>query len=104
MEPLTRITPATIDVLSVLLTDGQCWGLRVIKESGRPAGSVYPILERLETSGWVKSSWEDDPQRNGPRRRYYELTEGGLPAARAAVAAFAEKRRDAAATLKPVTP
>jgi PadR family transcriptional regulator, regulatory protein PadR len=104
MEPLSRITPATIDVLSVLLTDGQCWGLRVIKESGRPAGSVYPILERLETSGWVESSWEDDPQRQSPRRRYYELTEDGLPAARAAVAAFAKKRPTAAASSKPVTP
>jgi PadR family transcriptional regulator, regulatory protein PadR len=102
MEPLARITPATIDVLSVLLTDGLCWGLRVIKESGRPAGSVYPILERLESIGWVESSWEDDTDRQGPRRRYYELTEGGLPAARATVAAFIAKRNEAAAMLKPV--
>jgi PadR family transcriptional regulator, regulatory protein PadR len=93
MEPLSRITPATIDVLSVLQdTDGPCWGLLVIKSSGRPAGSVYPILERLEASGWVTSSWEDDPSRVGPRRRYYELTPDGATSARTAITEFARKR------------
>lgn len=92
MEPLTRMTAATIDVLSVLDdTDGPCWGLLVIKSSGRPAGSVYPILERLESSGWVSSSWEADDSRPGPRRRYYELTDDGATAARAAIAAFAAR-------------
>ena len=93
MEPLSRITPATIDVLSVLQdTDGPCWGLLVIKSSGRPAGSVYPILERLEANGWVTSSWEDDPSRVGPRRRYYELTPDGATSARAVITEFARKR------------
>jgi len=92
MEPLARITPATIDVLSVLdHADGPCWGLLVIKTSGRPAGSVYPILERLESNGWVSSSWEADDSRPGPRRRYYELTDDGATAARAAIAAFAAR-------------
>ena len=89
MQPLSRVTAATIDVLSVLDANrGPCWGLLVIKSSGRPAGSVYPILERLESSGWVTSSWEEDDSRPGPRRRYYELTEGGAAAARTAIRAF----------------
>ena len=93
MQPLTRITPATIDVLSVLHnTEGPCWGLLVIKSSGRPAGSVYPILERLEASGWVTSSWEDDPSRVGPRRRFYELTPDGATSARTAITEFSRKR------------
>lgn len=92
MEPLSRITPATIDVLSVLQdTDGPCWGLLVIKSSGRPAGSVYPILERLEASGWVTSSWEDDASRVGPRRRFYELTPDGATSARSVITEFARK-------------
>ena len=103
MEPLSRITPATIDVLTVLSSTSEpCWGLLVIKSSGRPAGSVYPILERLEQSGWVTSSWEADDARSGPRRRYYELTEDGAAAARAAIGAFAAKRRGAAST-NPIT-
>jgi DNA-binding IclR family transcriptional regulator len=97
MQPLSRITPATIDVLSVLTSSAEpCWGLLVIKSSGRPAGSVYPILERLEQSGWVTSSWEDDPARVGPRRRFYELTAEGATAARAAVASFAARPAAAA--------
>ncbi len=89
MKPLSRITPATIDVLSVLtVSAGPTWGLAVIKQSGRPAGSVYPILERLETSGWVTSSWEHDDERTGPRRRFYELTAEGATAARSAIAGF----------------
>lgn len=100
MEPLARITPATVDVLSVLSQSLEpCWGLLVIKSSGRPAGSVYPILERLERSGWVTSNWEDDPTRVGPRRRYYELTADGAVAARAAIGRFAAQR---AASTAPV--
>ena len=97
MQPLSRITPATVDVLSVLVDTGEpAWGLLVIKSSGRPAGSVYPILERLESSGWVSSSWEADDSRPGPRRRYYELTDDGAIAARTAIAAFAARTAPAA--------
>ncbi len=86
MEPLSRITEATVAVLEVLSqSDEPCWGLRIIKSSGKPAGSVYPILDRLESAGWVTSSWEDDATRPGPRRRYYELTQGGASAAAAAI-------------------
>lgn len=87
MEPLNRLTPATADVLHALLGAGQpLWGLRIVNETGRPAGSVYPILERLERLGWVASAWEDDPARSGPRRRLYELTADGVPAARSVIA------------------
>lgn len=83
MKPLSRITPATMDVLRVFLgSEGPVWGLLVVKETGRPAGSVYPILERLEAAGWVTSAWEDSPDRPGPRRRLYELSGGGAEAAR----------------------
>jgi DNA-binding PadR family transcriptional regulator len=89
MQPLSRITAATIDVLSVLDESAQpSWGLAIIKSSGRPAGSVYPILERLEASGWVTSSWEENDERTGPRRRYYELTADGATAARSSIASF----------------
>lgn len=92
MEQLSRVTVATIDVLRVLdESNDPCWGLQVIKSSGRPAGSVYPILERLESLGWVRSSWEVDDSRSGPRRRYYELTEDGAASARVAINDFAQR-------------
>jgi hypothetical protein len=98
MDRLSRVTAATIDVLRVLdESSGPCWGLLVIKSSGRPAGSVYPILERLESIGWATSSWDADDSRSGPRRRYYELTEGGAAAASVAIAEFALRERLATA-------
>ncbi|MFC7624273.1 PadR family transcriptional regulator [Microlunatus sp. GCM10028923] len=96
MEPLPRLTPATIDVLTVLLDEpAQVWGLAIVKASQRPAGSVYPILERLERLGWVTSVWETDDARPGPRRRYYALTPDGRVAAIAAVARMRAKEKRA---------
>jgi len=92
MQPLSRITPATIDVLTCLVgsTDAT-WGLLIIRDSGRPAGTVYPLLERLERSGWVESEWDDDDTRTGPRRRLYRLTSDGAEAARNTVRQYATK-------------
>ena len=87
MEPLARLTPATVDVLDALVRDrGGIWGLQIVSSTGRPSGSVYPILERLERAGWVESEWEDNPARPGPRRRVYTLTGEGRVAAAEAVA------------------
>ncbi|PZQ89894.1 MAG: PadR family transcriptional regulator [Leifsonia xyli] len=99
MEPLSRLTPATGDVLAALLDAGEpIWGLRLVGVTRRPAGSVYPILERLERAGWVTSTWEDDPGRTGPRRRLYELSADGAVAARAAVARLRAAQRPASAS------
>lgn len=98
MKPLARITPATVDVLRVLLEEESLWGMLVIKRTARPAGSVYPILERLEGAGWVASTWEPDTERSGPRRRLYELTLDGAAAAQATVASFDEAGRSEPAT------
>lgn len=96
MDPLSRITPATADVLAALLdADEPTWGLRLVKATGRPAGSVYPILERLERSGWAESRWEEDPSRSGPRRRLYRLTDSGAAAAPAAIARHRARQRAA---------
>jgi PadR family transcriptional regulator PadR len=82
-RPLRRVTPATVDVLTALLDgDEPVWGMKVIKDSGRFAGTVYPILGRLESDGWVTSRWDDDESRPGPRRRYYELASRGLEEAK----------------------
>jgi DNA-binding PadR family transcriptional regulator len=77
MVRLARVTPATVAVLrALLLAEEPSWGLRIVGETGRPAGSVYPILARLEDGGWVTSEWDEAAER-GPRRRLYELTADG---------------------------
>lgn len=86
MERLSRLTAATVDVLKVLVTaEGPVWGLQIVKTTGRPSGSVYPILDRLESLGWVASTWENDASRQGARRRYYRLQEDAQELAVAAV-------------------
>lgn len=93
MESLSRITDATVDVLRALLdAPGPTWGLALVTASGRPAGSVYPILERLERAGWLESEWEQDASRPGPRRRYYAMNEEGAAAARQAIAVRSARR------------
>jgi DNA-binding PadR family transcriptional regulator len=82
---LSRVTPATLDVLEALMgPDEELYGLKIAQNAGRKAGSVYPILARLEEAGWVESSWESEERdERGPRRRFYRLDPGGLAAARA---------------------
>jgi len=94
VEPLQRIGKATVDVLEVLLgAEGPRWGLEIIKLTGRPSGSVYPLLDRLERAGWVTSAWDDDVERRGPRRRMYRLTAEGAAEARKVVARAAPAPR-----------
>jgi PadR family transcriptional regulator PadR len=78
MGSYLRLTPALRDVLGCLLdAQGEVWGLLVSQESGRPTGTVYPILDRLEREKYVRSRWETDVERPGPRRRLYSLTPEG---------------------------
>lgn len=75
MEKLNRLTTPTVVVLKVLAaSDSPIWGLAIAKSAGLPTGTVYPILARLESLGWVNSYWEEDSERSGPRRKFYSLT------------------------------
>lgn len=41
-------------------------------------GTLYPVLYRMESAGWVAARWEDGSvKRRGPRRRIYRLTRKG---------------------------
>ena len=94
-----RITDATLDVLEVLLRGGsELYGLKIAKAVGRPTGSVFPILARLEGCGVVSSEWEaGDPAARGPRRRFYELSPDGIVQAGQLLA----ERRPASASRRP---
>jgi PadR family transcriptional regulator PadR len=69
---------ATLRVLRALF-DGQDtdhYGLALIDHTGVKAGTLYPILSRLEKDGWVEGQWEqiDEAAAGRRRRRYYRLT------------------------------
>jgi PadR family transcriptional regulator PadR len=84
-----RKTPALLAVLQVLLYVDRPYGLEVIERTGLPSGTVYPLLARLESEGWITSYWETDtPGARGPRKRFYEITVDGAERARAALADY----------------
>jgi DNA-binding PadR family transcriptional regulator len=67
-----------VDVLGALLdADEAIWGLSISAATGRPTGTVYPLLVRLEQAALVTSDWEAANDRPGPRRRLYALTPQG---------------------------
>ena len=41
------------------------------------AGTVYPILRRLDERGLVETSWEQDPPQGRPARHLYQLSAAG---------------------------
>lgn len=77
-----RMTLETLRVLRVFCQNPSMskYGLELIKQTGVQAGTLYPILIRLEGNGWLESHWEHiDPVAAGRRpRRYYLLTPFGL--------------------------
>ena len=92
-----RITHGLTAVLAAMLSDPveRYYGLELSTATGIRAGSIYPVLTRLERHGWARSSWEEvDPASVGrPRRRYYQLTGTGELAARELLSERAMQRR-----------
>lgn len=79
--------------------DREWYGLQMIAATGLPAGTVYPIVARLERCGWIQSRWEDPAEHEAegrPRRRYYRFTTDGAEQARVALARAYRSRRTAA--------
>lgn len=59
---------------------GCVYGLEIMERTGLSAGTVYPILRRLEAHGWLASSREDEESAHAegrPARRLLELTGPG---------------------------
>jgi len=77
----------------------ETYGFELVKATGLPSGSVYPILRRLEDRGWLTAREEViDPDARRPRHRiYYRLTGEGRCVAREAI-------RDHAVALRSLSP
>lgn len=87
-----RLSGPTLKVLKLYLTTPHAdrSGADISKATGVGAGTLYPMLARLQEAGWFESEWEQvDPSEAGrPRRRFYRLTGLGQTRARAAFAEF----------------
>jgi PadR family transcriptional regulator PadR len=85
-----RLTQPTLKVLRFLLEkprEGRS-GAEMSRATKVSSGTLYPMLARLETAGWLSSEWEViDPHEAGrPRQRFYKLTAVGQNKAHAALA------------------
>lgn len=89
---MPKMTLQTRQVLAEFLKDpdAERYGLDVSEATGLGRGTTYPILERLEEEGLLRSRREgrrgqpDYTPRShgGPPRRYYSLTSEGWAIAR----------------------
>ncbi len=95
-----RNTSATREVLEVFATSlgDEIYGLDIMRGTGIASGTIYPILQRLEGEGWLKSRWEDiDPAAEGrPARRLYSITGDGVAGAKRFETELADRRRSLA--------
>jgi DNA-binding PadR family transcriptional regulator len=92
-----QVTTGVAQVLTVLLEDPRQgrYGLELMRATGQPSGTLYPILTRLVAAGWLRAEWEEvDAKVEGrPARRYYVFTPDGLALARTELAALHAKLR-----------
>jgi hypothetical protein len=86
------ITATTACVLRAFLEDPARprYGWDLMGQTGLKSGSLYPILSRLRSIGWIVAHREDiDPVAAGrPARRYYTMTVTGTELARGELAAL----------------
>ena len=91
------MTTQVARVLRTFLDDpaSHRYGFELMGLTGLPSGTLYPILARLESAGWLASEREDvDPAAEGrPPRRMYRISPHGARVAHAELAALSEQLR-----------
>ncbi|MCG8407837.1 MAG: PadR family transcriptional regulator [Phycisphaerales bacterium] len=79
----SNLLRGSIDLVALAaLADGEKYGYLILKRLREAshdrhkvqAGTLYPILHRLEYAGAITSRWEDVGER---RRKWYRLTRAG---------------------------
>lgn len=85
------------DILKVFLEepDRPRYGFELMRRTGQPSGSLYPLLAKLEQAGWLTGGKEDiDPRAEGRApRRFYRITGAAVEAAHMQLAALSERYR-----------
>ncbi|WP_371933001.1 PadR family transcriptional regulator [Bradyrhizobium sp. CCGUVB23] len=81
-----RVSAKGLKVLHAFVDAGnrELSGADIAERTAILSGTLYPILIRFKSAGWLKDRWEDDePVELGrPKRRYYRLTAAGQAAYR----------------------
>jgi DNA-binding PadR family transcriptional regulator len=83
----------TLNLLKVLValrdaSAGGMYGLELAKAAGVPRGTIFGIVERMKSEGWVDTRMEpgDPAQKGRPLRTFYVLNAAGSAALNDALA------------------
>ncbi|MCK5000164.1 MAG: PadR family transcriptional regulator [Anaerohalosphaera sp.] len=78
----TQLRKGLLDIVILnLLSHDTCHGYEMVRRLKQidglklREGNIYPILARLQTDGLITAALK--PSKDGPPRKYYELTETG---------------------------
>lgn len=94
MTRTRKPSPQTLAILSALAGADWLYGLELAERTGLKAGSLYPILIRLDERALVESRWLEATTPGRPPRHAYRI----LPAGRQVLA---EAERADAASARP---
>ena len=89
MIPKNLTTAAIRPIILATLACGEAYGYELSRRIeyisdgaiGWNAGTLYPVLHRLETERLIEAFWRSSD--SGPRRKYYRLTPKGQKAVNA---------------------
>lgn len=90
-----RLSPQARLVLAVMLEGSGHWthGYELSKATGVRSGTLYPLLMRLESQGYLEAQWQASQEPGRPPRHAYRLTQTGAALARESGIESAELRR-----------
>jgi PadR family transcriptional regulator len=74
---MTTPVRLVLDALAHAGPDEPMWGYKLTEQTGLGSGTIYPILERLESGKYVSARVETPRPADRPPRRLYELTGAG---------------------------
>lgn len=66
-----------IALVFLALPEDRHYGYPLSKQVGMSPGAIYPALTRLEADGWITSGWDDFPEDERRRQRWYMVTNLG---------------------------
>ncbi len=80
------VAASTEPLILSLLAKGESYGYELIKKIKRLSGEeirwtdgmLYPVLHRMEDSGWIAARWVE--MENGRKRKYYSIKADGRSA------------------------
>lgn len=78
------LSPMARQLLAILADAADHWshGYELCRQAGIKSGSLYPLLIRLESQGYLEAQWQPSAEAGRPPRHAYRLTATGRQLAR----------------------